>query len=262
MRSEQDVATAHEDLNVHDVPVNQLFRKLTERYFLETISEGARVLDCGCGDGAIALPLAARGVEVDAFDMAEDRIAMLNRLKGELPIAARVCDFWGADFPKESYDFVISRQFMVNFPNWKKALDHKLSFVKAGGCVAFTQNSVENRRAAARWSLTRGKARRILKWRGAGWGSQPTVKAIDRYCKKRGLTLDRCTPMAFFLPVAPTFRATMTKDQREAYGRALAEHLAHPDVYEFAMWFDREVASLLAPELTCQLFVVIRKARP
>ena len=42
-------------LNLHPIRINQVFRKLSEEYFLDSIAPGTRVLNCGCGDGAIPL---------------------------------------------------------------------------------------------------------------------------------------------------------------------------------------------------------------
>ncbi|MDQ0694216.1 bifunctional 2-polyprenyl-6-hydroxyphenol methylase/3-demethylubiquinol 3-O-methyltransferase UbiG [Streptomyces sp. W4I9-2] len=46
------------------------------------IPDGAKVLDFGCGDGRVAIPMAALGFEVTAFDASQN---MLDRLTGRDP---------------------------------------------------------------------------------------------------------------------------------------------------------------------------------
>ena len=46
------------DLNRHSNLINQVYRYYSTDLFKDAIPKGSYVLDCGAGDGAVALPLA------------------------------------------------------------------------------------------------------------------------------------------------------------------------------------------------------------
>jgi SAM-dependent methyltransferase len=65
------------------------------------VAPGARVIDIGCGPGALALHLAGRGAEVTAIDHSPAMVARLRRRAQEqrLRIAAQAMDGAGAGVP-------------------------------------------------------------------------------------------------------------------------------------------------------------------
>ena len=247
------------DLNLHPVPVNQVFRKFSEEYFLDSIAPGTRVLDCGCGDGAISLPLAERGCEVDAFDMQRDRIERLNQYRGDLNIRAITADFWDLPYQPASFDYVSSRQFLPHFPNWPQVLERKLKFCKPGGKLVFHHNSEDNRVAAKQWARNKEHADTVLSKNKGSHAGKTTLTELERFCARNGCTLERATPLSFFLPNSPFMNSSFDKKGRDAYARQLAERMADRVVYDFVYWFEKSVVSHLPQSLASQLFVVIAK---
>lgn len=77
-------------------------------------AKGARVLDIGCGPGALSLPLARAGAEVTALDISEGMLARLRESADveELPVKTIGCSWWNADIRrlgfKKKFDLVIS----------------------------------------------------------------------------------------------------------------------------------------------------------
>ena len=61
--------------------------------FLAARAEGGRVLELGIGTGRIALPLAARGVEVHGIDLSEDAVAALRSRPGGEALPVTIGDF-------------------------------------------------------------------------------------------------------------------------------------------------------------------------
>jgi predicted TPR repeat methyltransferase len=61
--------------------------------FLERIADGGPALELGIGTGRIALPLAARGVEVHGIDLSEPMVAKLRAKPGGDRIAVTIGDF-------------------------------------------------------------------------------------------------------------------------------------------------------------------------
>ena len=74
-----------------------------------TLPTRAKVLDLGCGEGRLALPLAEAGFQVVGVDVSEAGIAKLTRIAGErdLEIEASVEDLNAYEIPGE-FDLMIS----------------------------------------------------------------------------------------------------------------------------------------------------------
>jgi 2-polyprenyl-3-methyl-5-hydroxy-6-metoxy-1,4-benzoquinol methylase len=65
-------------------------------------AEGAKVLDIGCGNGALALPLARMGAKVTAFDISSGMLKRINEdsEKEGLQIETVEASWWSADIDK------------------------------------------------------------------------------------------------------------------------------------------------------------------
>ncbi|MAB71022.1 MAG: hypothetical protein CMJ54_00770 [Planctomycetaceae bacterium] len=74
-----------------------------------TLPPGAKVLDLGCGEGRLALPLAEAGFQVVGVDVSEAGIAKLTRIARDrgLEIEASVEDLNAYEIPGE-FDLMIS----------------------------------------------------------------------------------------------------------------------------------------------------------
>lgn len=74
-----------------------------------TLPPGAKVLDLGCGEGRLALPLAEAGFQVVGVDVSEAGIAKLTRIAEDrgLEIEASVEDLNAYEIPGE-FDLMIS----------------------------------------------------------------------------------------------------------------------------------------------------------
>lgn len=92
------------DIEASMSPSSRLFRSVTLDLFLESIPPGSRVLDCGAGDGAVAIPLAQHGCQVDAIDLRAERIDNLRSSAAGLPVSGHVGDLMEYSFEAESYD--------------------------------------------------------------------------------------------------------------------------------------------------------------
>jgi SAM-dependent methyltransferase len=77
-------------------------------------ADGARVLDIGCGPGALSLPLARAGARVTSFDISAGMLAQLKRAADRegLPVETVEGSWWTADIDrlgfKGKFDLVIS----------------------------------------------------------------------------------------------------------------------------------------------------------
>jgi SAM-dependent methyltransferase len=66
---------------------------LESRFLAELAGEGGRALELAIGTGRVALPLAARGVEVHGIDLSEAMVARLRAKPGGAAIPVEIGDF-------------------------------------------------------------------------------------------------------------------------------------------------------------------------
>src|SRR5690349_12821786 len=84
----EDVAAAYDDHVEHgEMAVEPVVD------FLAARAHGGRVLELGIGTGRIALPLAARGIDVHGIDLSEAMVAKLREKPGGDGIPVTIGDF-------------------------------------------------------------------------------------------------------------------------------------------------------------------------
>src|SRR4051812_37785756 len=141
---------------------------------LEVLPAGARVLDCACGNGTLAVGLALRGFEVDASDASPDMVARTRALAAErgVPVPAEVRR-WEA-LAGGPYDAVFcvgnSLTHAAGREGRRAALSRMAGVLSEGGLLALTSRNWERPQAAGEEWVERGgrRARVWREWRGGG----------------------------------------------------------------------------------------------
>lgn len=99
---------------------------------LADLPAGARVLDAGCGTGALARHLARRGARVTAIDLSPGMIEVA-RARSDGDIDFRVADLM--DWQRGSFDWIVSVAALHHLP-LAAALAHLRSLLRPGGRLA------------------------------------------------------------------------------------------------------------------------------
>jgi ubiquinone/menaquinone biosynthesis C-methylase UbiE len=109
------------------------------------LSNGASVLDVGCGAGFLSISLADRGFSVDAVDHASAMVKMaklnVKRANLESRVRVNVADVHNLPFPTSSYDLVAELGVVVWLHDLRKALAEFKRVLKPGGFIVL---SVDN----------------------------------------------------------------------------------------------------------------------
>ena len=105
----------------------------------ERLTRGALVLDMGCGEGRNARFLAARGFQVDAFDVSEAGINKLTRMAAieELSVNAWVADLNTFRFSR-AYDVIIAHGVLhlLEREVWSRLITEMKESTRIGGVNA------------------------------------------------------------------------------------------------------------------------------
>ncbi|MEA2141658.1 MAG: hypothetical protein QOI64_88, partial [Solirubrobacteraceae bacterium] len=137
------------------VPDDLLSPRGSAAAFAEHVAPGARVLDCACGTGTLAVGLALRGHEVVATDASAAMVQRTARLAAAnaTPVDASVCT-WEA-LPERgwegSFDVVLcvgnSLPHAVGRTGRRAALHAMAGCLRAGGLLVVTSRTWEQVRA-------------------------------------------------------------------------------------------------------------------
>ena len=105
------------------------------------LSEGAKVLDLGCGDGRNAIPLARAGFEVSAIDISKAGIGKLKKIttSENLPIKASLEDMARFEFSGQ-YDLIVAQGslHLMQRHLWQRLIKKIKAHTKANGFNAIT----------------------------------------------------------------------------------------------------------------------------
>lgn len=152
---------------------------------------GSRVLDIGCGDGALMAALRdqrqcdARGLELDAADVAAAMARGLSVIQGDADVDL-------ADYPDASFDYAILSQTLqtTRRPDW--VLDQLLRIGRQA-FVSFPNFAHWRVRASLLWGGRMPVTRLLpLKWYETPNIHHVTVDDFRALVKDRGLVVEGC----------------------------------------------------------------------
>lgn len=216
------------------------------------------MLDCGAGDGAVALQIAEEhACKVMCLDMDQKRLSNIVSVREDRDVEVSFGDVNEIPFPDSTFDAVYSRMVLPMQKDWRVTVREKLRVCKPGGIVAFHHNSQQNMDfslAAAPDETSRKYVARGLTRKG-----RCTAEELQELCEAAGAELVRTTPLSFFITSSLIFRTGMAEEEVVAYEAELNRHMTDEKVYAFVDWFERSVISRLPQELSAMMVAVLRK---
>jgi ubiquinone/menaquinone biosynthesis C-methylase UbiE len=117
-----------------------------------SLPSGARVLDAGCGTGAVARALAKRhGFRVDGIDILDWNLQEAERKATALGLdgllSFKLGDYHNLDFPGDHFDGAYTMETLVHAADSDQVLDEFLRVLKPGGHLVLFEYSHVGRNA-------------------------------------------------------------------------------------------------------------------
>lgn len=165
--------------------LGQITERIERRLMLDLIGDvrGKRVLEVGCGDGALAVELAKRGADVTGVDASERMIdAARKRAQDDgVTIALHLGPAEALPFGDEQFDPVVAQTILCFVADGSPAFGEIARVLKPGGQLVIGE--------LGRWS-TWAAERRVRAWLGSAlWkrGHFRTPDELQRLAEQAGL---------------------------------------------------------------------------
>jgi SAM-dependent methyltransferase len=100
------------------------------------VEPGDRVLDVGCGTGALTIALAERGSKAIGIDVSEPYLASARRHRSHPNIKYDLCDVRLLPYPDASFDACVSTLVLDIIPEFDQVVQEMRRVTRPGGAVA------------------------------------------------------------------------------------------------------------------------------
>lgn len=183
---------------------------IEQRLILDLIGtlKGARVLDAGCGDGALVCAAASRGAAVTGVDPDPAMLAAARARAERAGVKATFADGRVEQLPfaDASFDVVAAVTVLCFAADAAAAVREMVRVLRPGGCLVLGE--------LGRWSLW-ALIRRVRGWRGATtWKAARfrTAGELRALVEQAGLGVTRIRGAVFYPPVGLGARALAPLD--------------------------------------------------
>lgn len=231
------------------------FNEVTSKIFTENISSGSYVLDIGAGTGRLSFVLADNQCRVVSCDISKEMLDHINKHKGSRQLQTLESAAGSIPLQSETFDAVVSMDFMPHFPNWAELLKEQARLCRRGGVIMFNFLSSENTELL--------KSRRIREegvdnFFTTDHGSFATGKQIEEIARSLGLTVESIYPYDFF-SFNSAFGYNLNKSQINAFYKTFMEAIKDESVLHFVSQFERNIVRTLPLSSSVTMIVKLKK---
>ncbi|MEY2632696.1 MAG: hypothetical protein RIR00_1350 [Pseudomonadota bacterium] len=223
------------------------------------LGDAQDILDVGCGTGRASLPLARRGLRVTGIDSSQAMLDETRRQAGEVPVTLLQGDVAQLPLPDAAFDFLVSLNVVVHFPNWQEIMEEWSRVLRPGGRAVFDIHSRNHYRAAlppeaAAAFIDRG----TTAGRFGEFMATAQAEDIIDWADAHGWTVEALIPVGAFLGGGALNQWLATLEHRFDWQRLLSWIPRDKSLLEFCLFLEEEIVARLTPEATCRYFVIAR----
>lgn len=253
--------TVNDQISLSEIDLDTQMRLLNSNSKL-----GNKILDLGCGTGALTLRLADSGYEVTGVDISAQMLSQLARRAKKLNVSLVEADIFSLPFSESSFDAAVSRWVLPHFSDWSAAVREVSRVLRQGGVFVFDFPSREHvEYSKSRKSLL---SRERLGYQHSDEGEKvdpyfyygaETTQSISKTLSENGFTLESRIPYGLFVANSLIFESLSPRDSRIKnlifslgirYSRAVRGILSS---------IEREITPYIDAKLVHGSFIVARK---
>lgn len=246
-----------------NVPAAAVMDSVINEFFLQHCTEGAKVLDLGCGHGIVSIFLAQHGLSVTACDVSALLLEELAQNSSGLNIDIRQGDAHKVPAQDGEFDVVVARMFLGHFPDWTDIIGEMARCCRLGGKLLLHLTSQENAEFGKRFgghacTFVSSPDLNRRKVNPGAYYAEISLAEVKRICPKYKLRIVEQSPNTFFLHNRLIGNSLGTQ-RFQAYQAEVTERLKDPKVRDFVIWFEKNAIQFMPNWISYYNVLVLEK---
>ena len=231
------------------------FYNVTANIFIDNIKKDSYVLDVGAGTGRLSFLLADNGCRVLSCDISKEMLSYIDNNKGKRNIEILESPANVIPIEDGKFDAVVSMDFMLHFPDWKKLLKEQARLCKNGGVIMFNFLSSDNTDFLKN---NRKNAEVTSNYFAVNYAPFANEKQIEDVANNFGLKVEALYPYNFFTSNS-MFGCNLTKKQVDEFTKYFNEAIKDDKVMNFVKYFEEYIVRNLPISTSVTMIIKLRK---
>lgn len=231
------------------------FNNITAKIFIDNIKKKSYVLDIGAGTGRLSFLLADYGCRVLSCDISKEMLSYIVNNKDKRNIEILESSANAIPIEDDTFDAVVSMDFMLHFPDWKNLLKEQARLCKKGGVIMFNFLSSDNTDFL---KTNRKNSEDKSNYFSVNYALFANENIIEDVANSLGLKVEAMYPYNFFTANS-MFGCNLKKNQVDDFTKQFNEAIKDEKVMNFVKYFEENIVRYLPISTSVTMIIKLRK---